>query len=76
MARDAIGKLKEAQQMRSLAKGLEKTNPAAAHNLILAAEKKERTAVRMYTRVPKRKKPGTGRSGDINVVPNEVLEVA
>ncbi len=60
MARDALGKLREAEEARKLAVNLKKVNPGAADKLVKAAERKENSAVRQMTRLPKKKSHAGG----------------
>lgn len=56
MARDAMGKIREAKELDKLADGLRKRDPSSASAFDSLAIKKRRSAVRQMRGAPKRKK--------------------
>lgn len=53
MHKDALGKLRDANDLRKEAKRLENINPTASRKLLAGAVRKEASAARQLTRVPK-----------------------
>lgn len=55
MARDAIGRLKEAKDLDKMAREMMKKDPSNAAKLEKAAQSKRSSAVKQLTRKPKRR---------------------
>lgn len=58
MARDAIGKLAEADELNKTATRIRKKDPASAVDLDNLARGKRRSAIKQLRRRPRRKKAG------------------
>ncbi len=58
MARDAVGKLREADQLHTHAVKIRKADPASADELESAARAKRKSAIKQLRTKPKRKRTG------------------